>query len=216
MTFAELHTLVRERIIVDEYEDAITNAQVDNALWLASTEIAAAFDFPQVVATLSDISAGATAITAPADCRRVESLAIDGDDARPVDMQQILRMRMAGNQPARYFNYDPRRGGDIQIAPPSLGGTPTIVYTQSLTRPAAGATFDSAEPWGGILASFHTIIAYRAGIYLFEQEERENEIDHLKGEYRVRADELALFLGRSSIPNRLVEPPTRNDEGAEG
>lgn len=216
MTFAELHTLVRDRIIVDNYEDAFSNAAVDDALWLASVEIAAAFDLPQVVATLDDIVAGAVTITAPADCRKVESLSVDGDDARPADMQQVLRMRWGANQPIRYFNYDPRRGGSIEIAPPSLGGTPTIVYTAGLTRPAAGATFDAAEPWNGVLPQFHSIIAYKAGIYLFEQDERENEVQHLQQEYKVRADEMAFHLGRSAIQNQLVPPQARNDEGAEG
>ena len=115
----------------------------------------------------------------------------------------------------KYFNFDPRRQVAILIAPRSPGGTYTMEYTQRLTRPAANV-FDATAPWSGVLAQFHPIIAYRAGVALFQMDERENEAQHWQAEYQVRASELAAFLGRTEMASLLVGPEMRDDRGAAG
>lgn len=99
------------------------------------------------------------------------------------------------------------------IAPPSVGGDATLIYTQFLTRPASG-DFDAAEPWDGVLSQFHSLVAYRAGVPLFQMAEREDEVEHWRMEYNTRATEMAAYLGRTNMASLMVEPEQRNDMGA--
>lgn len=215
MTFADLRSLVRNEIIVDEYEDSFANEDIDDALWRASHEIAAAFDLPHAVTTVSGLASGATQFVAPAGCGKVHLVMIGGDDARPADLQDVLRMQQGASRPIRYFNFDPRRGGSIYIAPPSVGGDATVEYTKILTRPSAGA-FDATAPWDGVLPDYHAIIAYRAGVALFYAEERQDEVQPWQAEYQNRAQEMAAYLGRTDMGSLMVQPGARNDEGADG
>jgi hypothetical protein len=212
MTFGELITLVRREIIVDDYADAYSDDNIRDALWRASYEIAAAFDFPRAVGT-GVIAMAASSVPAPADCAMVHSLHINGDDARSVDLHYLQRMLPGDWNPVKYFNFDPRRQAAILIAPRSPGGTYTLEYTQRLTRPTP---LDAAQPWNGVLPQFHPIIAYRAGVFLFQMDERENETQHWQAEYQVRASELASFLGRTDMSSLLVGPEMRDDRGATG
>lgn len=191
MTFAELRTLVRREIVVDDYEDAFENTDLDDVLWKASYEVAAALDIPRAITTAT-VLADALTVAAPADCARVHSLSIGGDDGLQMSAQQVYRMRPGTSRPLRYFNFDPRRADAILIAPPSVGGTAVIEYTQILTRPSP---FDTGEPWNGVLPQFHPIIAYRAAVSLFQMDERENEVQHWQNEYQLRLAEMSHFLG---------------------
>jgi hypothetical protein len=212
MTFGELIAMVRREIIVDDYADAFTSDDIRDALWRASFEIAAAFDFPRAVATGS-VSLASSSVAVPADCAKVHSLHINGDDARSVDLHYLQRMLPGDPNPVKYFNFDPRRAAAILIAPRSPGGTFALEYTQTLTRPVS---FDAGVPWNGVLSQFHPIIAYRAGVTLFQMDERENEVQHWQSEYQVRASELAAFLGRTSMTSLLINPDMRDDRGASG
>jgi len=203
MTFAELREFVRREIVVDDYEDAFENADLDDVLWKASYEVAAALDIPRAITT-SSVAADALTVTAPANCARVHSLSIGGDDGLQMSVQQIYRMRPGSSRPLRYFNFDPRRADAILIAPPSVGGTAVIEYTLTLTRPSP---FDTCEPWGGVLPQFHPMIAYRAAISLFQMDERENEVQHWQNEYQLRLAEVSHFLGGTSTPAYLLSLP---------
>lgn len=214
MTFGELLILVRREIIVDAYEDAFLNTDIRDALWRASVEIAAAFDFPRAIGTVV-VPEAATSIAAPSGCVRVHTLAVDGDDARSVDVSRILPMQNGSARPVRYFNFDPRRASSILLAPPASPGTASIEYTSALVRPDVGS-FDAAEPWDGVLPQFHSLIAYRAGVALFQMDERENEVQHWQAEFQVRSQELASFLGRTDIGSLIVQPELRDDQGAAG
>ena len=215
MTFGELITLVRREIIVDDYEDAFTTADIRDALWRASVEIAASFDFPRAIATIA-VVADASSFAAPAECAAVTSVSIGGNDGRPVDVQQIYRMAPGVSRPLRYFNWDPRRSDTVLISPPSTGGNAIVEYTTHLVKPVTDQLFDAAEPWDGVLQNFVSMIAYRAGIFLFQMDERENETQHWQEQYQTRMQELAAFLNRTDMANLIVTVDARNDRGAEG
>ena len=123
-------------------------------------------------------------------------------------------MQRGAARPVRYFNFDPRRATSILIAPPAASGMVTIEYTAMLVRPPS--SLSDVEPWGGVLRQFHPLIAYRAGVALFQMDERENETQHWQSEYQVRAQELAAFLGRTDLGSLIVQPELRNDQGAAG
>lgn len=125
-------------------------------------------------------------------------------------------MQRGATRPVRYFNFDPRRGASILLAPPATPGDAVIEYTVALARPVGTPALAAAEPWDGVLPQFHSIIAYRAGVMLFQMDERENEVQHWQSEYQVRAQELAAFLGRTDLGSLIVQPELRNDQGAAG
>ena len=206
MTFTELLAMVRREIIVDDYGDAYVDADIEDVLWKASVEIAAAFDMPRTIATQA-IPLNAAAVTlleggTTAPVARVHSVSVVGDDAVAASLQQVIRMRAVSPGPIRYFNFDPRRaGGEIQIAPLSYGGDMTVEYTVQLARPTP---FGSANPWLNALPQFHSLVAYRAGVALYEMAERENETEHWRAQYDARAAELAAMLGNTNIGTLMM------------
>ena len=213
MTFGDLVALVRREIIVDAFDDAFLDGDIYEALWRASVETAAAFDIPRDIITAS-VAVGATSITVPATVRRVHTLTIAGDDLRSVDVQELLRMRPGGPRVPRYFNFDPRRLTALLIAPAAArAGTATIEVTQGLVQPV---DLEDVEPWAGALPQFHSLVAYRAAVVLYQMDERQEETAFWINEYQTRASELAAFLGRTDLANLVVEAGLRNDKGADG
>lgn len=203
MTFAELATLVRKEIIVDAYEDAYENEDVDDALWRATFETAVALGIPRAFTSGTAASPGATTVTAPSDTQRILGVSIAGDEGAFADLQHVIRTRFGGNRALRYWNYDPRRGGLIEISPPSVGGAVLIEYAQQLTRPSS-VTFAASTPWNGVLPQFHPMIAYRAGVALFQMDERENEVQHWQQEYQLRFAEASHFLAGIDTATALM------------
>lgn len=211
MTFAELLAVVRREGIVDLYEDAFTDAAIYDALWRASVESAAAFDIPRELLTVN-ILAGATSIPLSTVPRKVHSVVIAGDDLRSADPQELLRIAPGSNRPARYFNFDPRRAQSLLIAPAvPRDATARVEVSPALVRPVNLA---AAQAWGGVLAEFHSLIAYRAVVTLYQMDERQEESAYWVGEYQNRATELGAFLGRTDVPNLMVPVEARDDKGA--
>ena len=212
MTFTELRQMVRREIIVDQYEDAYTNSDIEEVLWKASLDIASAFDIPRAIGS-QEVPVNATSITLVAPIRRLHTLQIAGDDGVSVDLVTVWRMRGVSPGPLRYFNFDPRRSTNVEVAPASFGGTAFFEYTPPLQRPG---NLLAAQPWNGVLSEFHNAIAYRAGVTLFEMAERQDEAQHWSEQYQLRSSELALFLGRTDMANLMIQPEARDDPGSQG
>ena len=214
MNFQELRDFTRLYIIADQFEDAYTDDQLDDALWLASVETAAMLDIPRAVTTVT-LAAAAQAFTLN-DARRVLSVSVGGFDAVSADMKQLAGLwDGGGNRPIKYFNFDPRRADQVVLSPPSPGGEALVEYVQALTRPNA-LDFDTAEVWNGQLAPYHALVAYKAGYELYRADERDNEVEPLLSQFQTRLSEAAAFLGRTDIPSLIIPPEQRNDEGARG
>lgn len=212
MTFGELRAFTRRYVIADLYEDAYSDDMLDNALWLASVETAAALDIPRAVTTV-DIPAGAQAFQLP-DARRVITLSVAGYPAVSADLREVAALwDGGGNRPVKLYNFDPRRADQVVIAPSSPGGTALVEYVAALTQPDP---FDDGEPWDGLLAPYHALVAYRAGLELFRADERENETESIVMQYQNRLAEASAFLGRTDVPNLVVPGEARDDEGARG
>lgn len=213
MTFGALLDLVRREGIVDLYEDAFTDAAIYDALWRASVESAAAFDIPRELITAT-VAQGATNIPLAGGTRKVHSVVVAGDDLRSADPQELLRIAPGANRVPRYFNFDPRRAQSLLIAPPALrDATARIEVTPALVRPA-DVVLPGTQPWNGVLPEFHSLVAYRAVVILYQMDERQEESAYWVGEYQNRATELGAFLGRTDVPNLMVPLEARNDKGA--
>lgn len=212
MTFGELRAFTRRYVIADLYEDAYSDDMLDNALWLASVETAAALDIPRAVTTV-DIPAGAQAFQLP-DARRIITLSVAGYPAVSADLREVAALwDGGGNRPVKLYNFDPRRADQVAIAPSSPGGTALVEYVAALTQPDP---FDDGEPWDGLLAPYHVLVAYRAGLELFRADEREDETESIVMQYQNRLAEASAFLGRTDVPNLVVPGEARDDEGARG
>ena len=213
MTFSDLLDMVRREIIADQYADAYSDADIEDVLWKASVEIAAAFDIPRELGE-SSTTEGATVVALGVDAIRLHALQIAGDDGVSADIRQVWRMRAVSPGPLRYFNFDVRRSSALaQIAPTSTGGSANFEYTPLLER---ATPIGPSEPWNGTLSQFHTMVAYRAGISLYEMAEREDETQHWTQQYELRAAELAAWLGRTDMANLMIQPEARNDKGSRG
>lgn len=213
MMFSELLDVVRREGIVDLYEDAFTDAAIYDVLWRASVESAAAFDIPRELLTVNVLT-GATSIPLLATPRKVHSVVIAGDDLRSADPQELLRIAPGSNRPPRYFNFDPRRAQSLLVAPAvPRDATAIIEVSPALVRPSAMVLPD-AQPWGGVLPEFHSLIAYRAVVTLYQMDERQEESAYWVSEYQNRATELGAFLGRTDVPNLMVPLEARDDKGA--
>lgn len=214
MTFEELRAFARLYIIADQYEDAYSDEQLNDALWLANVESAAMLDIPRVVTTLT-VAAGAQAFSLPG-ARSVLSLTINGWGAIPADLRAVSELWDGGlNRPVKLFNFDPRRADQLVFSPPSPGGPAMVEYVAALERPDS-LDFDDAQAWNGVLSEYHALIAYKAGLELFRADERENELEPILVQLQGRLAEAAAFLGRTDIPNLMLPPEQRNDEGARG
>lgn len=213
MTFAELVTLVRREVIVDVYTDAFEDTEILEVLWRASVETAAAFDVPRAIMAVP-LLAGASHVPLATQPRRVHTVVINGDDLRSVDVQELLKFAPGALRPPRYFNYDPRRAQSLMISPsPATDAVAQVEVTAALVRPAPLA---SAQPWAGVLPEFHSLVAYRAAVPLFQMEEREEQAQYWANEYQTRALELAAVLGRSDLTNLMMPAESRDDKGASG
>lgn len=214
MTFAELVEFTRSYIIADQYADAYDDEMLHDALWLASVETAALLDIPRAVTTKT-VGANAQAFALDG-ARKVITFSIGGFPGISVDMARVASLwDGGGNRPLKYFNFDPRRADQLAFSPPSPGGAALIEYVALLERPDP-LDFEDSEPWNGLLAPYHALIAYKAGVELFRADERENEAGPLEAQLQTRLSEAAAFLGRTDVANLIIGPELRDDEGARG
>ena len=86
----------------------------------------------------------------------------------------------------------------------------TVEYTAQLTRPNP---LGPENPWLNALPQFHPLVAYRAGVALYEMAERENETEHWQRQYDIRASELSAMLGRTDIGAVMMNATTQGGQG---
>lgn len=201
MTFAELEARARYEILAEQYEDQYLTTDIQERLWDSSVEIAALFGFPAVITTVA-VTAGATTVTAPADIRRVLSLSINSDDAKWASIQEVYKERTIGQGALTVYNYDPLRGGDIEIGPATnYTGNAYLEYVQALTKPG---TLGTAVAWNGLLLDWHWLIAYHAAIRLMQAAEREDAVPYWQQVYQSGITSFAIYLGRKDIADMLI------------
>ena len=201
-TFQELEDRARSEIVAEVYEDQYQSAQMQNDLWNSSVEMAALFGFPIVLKQDVAVTAGDEAIAPPADMRQALNLIVNGDQGVFADMKTIIQERAPGQGPLRVFNFDPRRGGDIQLGPATdYTGNATLEYVQSLTKPGV---LSSGTPWSGLMPEWHWLIIYHAASRLFQEAEREDETPYWMQIYQSGITSFAVFLGRGDVADLML------------
>lgn len=213
MTHAQLEALIRREIIVEETEDAYTSAAIFEVTKMAAIEMAAGLDMPRAIDEAVAVTLDAGTLVAPANCLRVHSIFIDGYDAEPGELSDIYRYRLGASGPIKFFNFDPRRGGAIQVAPlPPATTVATVEYTRAIAVPVDS----NAEVWEGLLPQWHWLVAYRAAVRLMEMAERNDENAYWTQRYNEGVSALAATLGRTDLANLIIEPQQRHDDGSRG
>lgn len=189
------------REVVSDRSAAVwTQAEKDEMLKNASVEIASLLGFPQDVATGS-LSNGVNSISAPADIlsTQINQLIIGNSDCRSADLLEVLqvRARVGGNGTPEVFNYDPRKGKDIEFAPAlatgSGGSTYFMEYTTELD---VSAYTDSSAMWDGLFPQFHWLIPIRAGVNAWRSVQDFERARAFLEEYGIGIAAFASFLGQ--------------------
>ena len=196
-TFGELRTRLRNDVLVESDTSFFSDADLLGFLVEASVEIAGLGGFPSS-SSASVVASGASSFPAPSDISNVEfrEVTFDGLQLQPSDSRTVRLYQNIGGT-TRYYRFDPRSGGDVDIAPSAhASGTITVDYVKNL---ADESYTESDEPWDGLLPDWHDAIVYWAGVKAFE---RSMELD--KSEYwRARTDRrlqpLAIYLQNENL-----------------
>lgn len=217
MDFDALQGILAREVLGDRSEDvwSIADDQLP-MLYNASVEIASVLGFPQEVATGS-LDEDDEEISAPSDilASQINQVIVGDYNLKLVSYAEVLaeRSRRGDSGPPTKYNYDPRRAGDILIAPASPGDlTYFVEYTKELdTSGYSGST----EPWDELFPQFHWLIPIRAGVNAWRSVQDFERARFFLEEYSMGVAAFASFLG---VPNPMGDPDQqerfRLDSGA--
>lgn len=207
-TFSELRTRLRNDVLVESDTGFFSDADLLDFLVEASVEIASLGGFPTATSS-SAVASGAVTVAAPSDVSIIElrevtfnNLPLELTDAKNVRLYQEI-----GGIP-RYYRYDPRAGGSIDLSPAAnASGTLVIDYVQDLSS----VTYSGGdEPWGGVLSDWHDAIVYFAGVKAFEKGFEYDKSQYWNQRLNLRLQPLAIYLGNDNVLNVGV---TQNERG---
>jgi len=198
-TFTTLRTRLRDDVLAESDTSFFSDADLLSFLSEASVEIASMGGFP-TVSSASAVASGATTVTAPTDLSNIEfqevtfgNYTLEKADGRTVNLYQGI-----GGQ-TRYYDYDPRGGGSISLAPAAhTSATLTITYVDDLSQDTYSA---SDTPWNGELADWHDAIVYAAGVKAFERSGEYDRAEYWNQRLQRRLQPLAIYLDNSNVLN---------------
>lgn len=217
MTFTELQAVFQREIVADQSAD-VWDA-TDDVLPLlkqASIEIAALLGFPQKIAT-GTLADGATTITAPTGIAAAQlgQLVVGSWDLRPVPYAEVLRQRqLFSDGIPTVYNFDPRRGGNIEIGP-AVSGTPgyTLEYTVDLAQETLA---DGDQAWLGQFQNWHWLIPLRAGISAWRMVQEFDRVQHYAQEFQMGMQQFSAYLGEPAPELRLQQMEQPRSDAVEG
>lgn len=204
MDFDALQGILAREVLGDKTEDvwSIANDQLP-MLYNASVEIASVLGFPQGIAT-GTLTAASTSIAPPADmlAAQINQVIVGDYNLRQVGYAGVLSLRSrSGSSTPEVYNYDPRRGGNIEVAPAPAADSPYFVeYTQEID---ISAYTGGSEPWGGLFPQFHWLVPIRAGINAWRSVQDFERAQFFLSEYGIGVNAFAAFLG---VPSPIGDP----------
>lgn len=210
-TFGELRSRLRDDVLVESDSSFFTDADLLDFLVEASVEIASLGGFPTSTSA-SVVASGATSFTAPSDVSNIEfrEVSFEGLQLQPSDARTVRLYQGIGGL-TRYYNFDVRAGGSVDIAPAAhTSGTVTVNYVKSLANVSYTA---SDEPWDGLLDDWHDAIVYWAGVKAFERSMELDKSEYWRGRTERRLQPLAIYLQNENLLNVTVQGGVRVAEG---
>lgn len=198
-TFSTLRTRLREDVLAESDTSFYSDADLLDFLSEASVEIASLGGFPTVTSS-SVVVSGSTTASAPTNLGNIEfqevtfgDYTLEDTDARTIRLYQGI-----GGQ-TRYYNFDPRGGGDISLAPAThVGGTLSVTYVEDLTNYTYSA---SDTPWNGVLEDWNDAIVYLAGVKAFERGFEYDKAQYWQARLERRLQPLAIYLDNNNVLN---------------
>ena len=198
-TFGVLRTRLRNDVLSEADITLYSEEDLLTFLAEASVEIASVGGFP-VVSSASNIASGSTTVTATASLSNVEfkqvtfnSLPLDEVDAKTVRLYQGI------GGLTRYYSFDGRQGGNIDIAPAAnKAGSFVVDYVKDLS----GESYSASDlPWDGLLDDWHDSIIYWAAVKAFERSLDYDRAQYWSQKFDRRAQSLAVFLQNDNLLN---------------
>jgi hypothetical protein len=212
MTFDELKTVFLREVVADATGD-VWDADAMTLLKNASAEIAAVLGFPQVTAS-GDLLANATAIIAPTGIAgmKVTQVIIGPWNLEPVSYAQLLTLRKRGGGVPVAYSFDPRRGGNIEIAPaPNAPHSYAIEYVKALVP---SGIINTAAAWEGRFPDWHWLIPLRAGQNAWRMVSNSQQADYFESKFMSGLQAFAAVLGDTTLANMMIPPEQRSDRGS--
>lgn len=228
MTFTIAEAALRERIVGETQPDFFGTVSLTNRLIEASIEIAAAFKFPQGIASIL-VPAGAKTLSPPTDFLSTEigQFMIGNYRAKPTDWATVaFKQNTLPAGPVESYNWDHRRPGTIHFAPQSIvEATANFEYTKRLYVSGGNyvAPTGPSEIWGTVLTAgnwttpvypqYHHLVLFLAGVYAFDMSQEYDKSDYYRKAYREKIMDFGAFLGMTDVANMMVEKVNRRDAG---
>lgn len=206
-TFGTLRTRLRNDVLAETDTNFYSDADLLNFLVEASIELSALGGFP-VATSQSTLLSSATTITAPSDINYVVSnygVVVNNFPLREKDWQVVQLFKNNPGQ-TRYYNYDSRKGGAIEIAPATSSSVTAVVrYVQDLSGNSYSA---SDTPWNGVLSNWQDCIVYLAGVKAFERSLEYDKAQYWKQRLLERLQSFSAYLEDDSILSLAQDRPT--------
>lgn len=198
MTFGEATTILRNDILAELSTDFYENEDLERYLKDAARELAQAHQFPREVETVA-VAQFAHQFTPVAGAATIalNEIAIDGFELKLVPLATVLQYKVGGHGNPRYYAFDPRRGGVVDFAPPTMRAG-TVTY-ESVIEYDTETLGPSDEIWDGLFASWHMLVVHRAAAKAFEASlESERASYHLQRMMAMQ-QEFSAYLERTPV-----------------
>jgi hypothetical protein len=216
-TFAELLTIMRREVVTEAADSGGFDDTTDlyPMLYNASSEIAAMLSFPVATESGLGLAAGATTLATPADLAWPRTLAFYGDELALVPYSMLVRKGSVTGRLPRFYAYDPRRGGNIEVAPAPADPVPMGAIVLEYTRFIDPATLTPGDlAWDGLFSDFQHLIPLRAGVNAWDSVGEAEQSQYFEQRFMNGLQVFAARLGITDVGNLIVPRENRDDRGA--
>ncbi len=208
-TLGALRTELRERKLVEASTDYYTDLTLLGIIEDSSREIAAAFRFPKITATISAGSAGSITLTKPSRLIDVESLAMGGLTVKRTTYPHVkFLQQLVASDWTRGYHFDPSAGGGFIAIGPATVGTPSYDLEYVADAYAAEPVTTSTDAWDGLFEEFHELIVLRGAMHAYEMGFEMDKAQYWFARYSQVLQEFAQFMGLERPPVEVQQRAT--------
>lgn len=205
MTFGEAQAILRNDVLAESSTDYYTDADLLGFLVRSAKELAMMFGFPTAIGSAA-ISALDYQFALPADAEQVDlnEVEFNGFRLEVAPFSKVFAfVTQVGVGNPRYYNYDPRRGGNVLFAPAaSVAGTVSFEYVQKYDT---SALTTASDIWDGLFPAYHELVVFRAGVKAFDASLENDRAGYWQQKEQKLAQEFSAFLNKLPL-NRLAAP----------
>lgn len=209
MTFGQARTILRNDMLAELSTEFYGEEELLRYLLESARELAQAHQFPTTLNTVAVLE-GDTTFTPVAGSATlsINEAAFNGFELKLTPLATVLQYRellegvrrIAPNP--RYYSFDPRRGGDVEFAPPAPRAG-TITY-EAVTEYETSLLGSDDDIWGGLFPSWHYLVIHRAAAKAFDASmEQERASYHLQRMMAMQ-QEFSAYLKRTPLADVVM------------